>query len=144
MRRHATLKCGAACARFKACAGCAFDRSKNALAGSCVLDVSNKETIMAQGKDPQTSDGLGGVHNVVTPRQPAPERLADPEPVAVAEGQRAGTSRLVDDPNQIAKVVHTEDAPIAAPNDADARESTLRPMRTPDAPHQDVQVSPDA
>lgn len=98
---------------------------------------------MAQGKDPQTADGLGGVHKVVIPRQPVPAVARDPEPVIVAEGERAGGSRLVDDPDQIAKVVHTQDAPIEPPNDADARESTLRPMRTADAPFQDAQVSPD-
>lgn len=98
---------------------------------------------MAKGKDPQTADGLGGVHKVVTPREPVPQVPRDPEPVVVAEGQRAGSSRLVEDPDQIAKVVHTQDPSIEPPNDADAPESTLRPMRTADAPFQDAQVSPD-
>jgi hypothetical protein len=99
---------------------------------------------MAQGKDPQTADGLGGVHKVVTPRQPALNNAPrDPEPVVVAEGQRAGFSQMVDDPDQVGKVIHTVDAPIEPGNDADARESTLRPMRTPDAPHQDARISPD-
>jgi hypothetical protein len=97
---------------------------------------------MAQGKDPQTADGLGGVHKVAVPR-PAPTGPADVEPVVVVEGERAGFSRLVDDPDQVAKVVHTVDAPIEPESDANARESTLRPTRTPSAPFQDVQVSPD-
>lgn len=98
---------------------------------------------MAQGKDPQNADGLGGVHKATTPREPIPEIARDPQPVIIAEGQRAGFSRLVDDPDQLTKVVHTEDAPIEAPSDANARESALRPMRTPDAPFQDAQVAPD-
>lgn len=98
---------------------------------------------MAQGKDPETADGLGGVHKVVTPRAAVSPVRADSEPVIVAEGQRAGASRMVDDPDQVAKVVHTIDAPIEPGDEADARESTLRPMRTADAPFQDAQVSPD-
>lgn len=99
---------------------------------------------MAQGKDPQSADGLGGVHKVVTPREPVAQVPRDREPVIVGEGQRAGFSRLVDDPDQIAKVVHTEDAPLEPPSPDAAREATLRPMRTPNAPFQDAQVSPDA
>ena len=98
---------------------------------------------MAQGKDPQTADGLGGVHKSVLARRAAPQVKPDPEPVIVAEGQRAGASHLVDDPDQIAKVVHTAPAPIDAPNEASARESTLRPMRTAAAPHQEARVSTD-
>lgn len=98
---------------------------------------------MAQGKDPQTADGLGGVHKVVQPRQPVPVTPRDAEPVVVAEGERAGFSRLVEDPDQVAKAVHTIEAPIEPDSQADARESTLRPMRTPRAPYQDAQVSPD-
>lgn len=97
---------------------------------------------MAQGKDPQTADGLGGVHKVVTPRQSVPDLPRDPEPVIVAEGERAGTSRLVDDPDQIAKVVHTQPAPVEPAGDASP--ATPPPTRTPDAPFQDAQVSPDA
>lgn len=98
---------------------------------------------MARGKEPQNDDGLGGVHKVVTPREPVALVPPDPEPVIVAEGRKAGFSRLVDDPDQIAKVVHTLDAPIEPPDREAAPESTLRPMRTPDAPFQDVQVSSD-
>lgn len=98
---------------------------------------------MAQDKDPQAADGLGGAHKVVAPRQPTLQTPVGGEAAVVAEGERAGFSRLVDDPDQVAKVVHTVDPPIAAPSDANARESTLRPARTPEAPFQDVQVSPD-
>jgi hypothetical protein len=98
---------------------------------------------MTQGKDPPTADGLGGVHKVGAPRQRAAAVTCDPEPVVVAQGTRAGSSHMVDDPDQIAKVIHTEDAPIGPPSDANARESTLRPMRTPDAPFQDARISPD-
>lgn len=101
---------------------------------------------MAQGKDPRTADGLGGVHNVHEPRPTAVPALPDTretsEPVVVAEGQRAGYSRTVDDPDQVGKVIHTVEAPVELPDDANAREFTLQPTRTPDAPHQDVQVSP--
>lgn len=99
---------------------------------------------MAQGKDPETADGLGGVHKVVVDRPEAPVAPRDVEPVVVAEGERAGFSRLVDDPDQLTKVVHTVDMPIEPESDANARESTLRPTRTPSAPHQDVQTTPDA
>lgn len=99
---------------------------------------------MAHGKDPQTADGLGGVHKVVTAREPVVTGVPrDPEPVIVAEGERAGFSRMVDDPDQVGKVIHTVEAPIEPGNDAEARESTLRPMRKPDAPHQDARISPD-
>jgi hypothetical protein len=98
---------------------------------------------MAQGKDPETSDGLGGVHKVAVPRQPVPAVARDSEPVVIAPRERAGSSHPVDDPDQIAKVIHTEDAPIEPSSEANARESTLRPMRTPDAPFQDARVSPD-
>lgn len=98
---------------------------------------------MAQGKDPETADGLGGVHKVAVPRETDAPPPRDPEPVVVAEGVRAGFSRLVDDADQVAKVIHTVDTPIEPPSDANARESTLRPTRTPQAPFQDVQVSPD-
>jgi hypothetical protein len=98
---------------------------------------------MAQGKDLENADGLGGVHKVAVPRQPIPTPARDPEPVIVADGERAGSSRLVDDPDQVTKVVHTQDPPIEPPRGANARESTLRPMRTPEAPFQDVQISPD-
>jgi hypothetical protein len=67
-----------------------------------------KEKIMAQGKDPQTADGLGGVHKVTQPRQGGVPVPRDAEPVRVAEGERAGVSDLVDDPDQIAKVVHPD------------------------------------
>ena len=97
---------------------------------------------MARGKDPQTADNLGGVHNVTVPRQPAPSTPGDPEPVAVGRGPDRDT-HLIEDPDQIAKVVHTVEAPIETPNDADARESTLRPMRTPGAPFQDARIAPD-
>lgn len=99
---------------------------------------------MAQGKDPETRDGLGGVHKVTTARQRVVSVARDDEPVVVAEGQRAGFSRLVDDPDQLTKAVHTQDASIAAPDHEATPESTLRPMRTPEAPFQDAQTSPDA
>ncbi|WP_146197941.1 hypothetical protein [Caulobacter endophyticus] len=98
---------------------------------------------MANGKDPQTADGLGGVHKVGQGRQPAGAAPRDPEPVAVVEGRRAGFSRLVEDPDQLSKVVHTIGAGVEPPNDSDARESTLLPARTPKAPFQDAQISPD-
>jgi len=98
---------------------------------------------MAQGKDLENADGLGGVHKVAVPRQPIPTPARDPEPVIVAHGERAGLSRLVDDSEQVTKVVHTQDPPTEPPSDTNARESTLRPMRTPNAPFQDVQISPD-
>lgn len=98
---------------------------------------------MPEGKDPQNADGLGGVHKVAVARQDVPAPIGDAESPVVAEAGRAGFSRLVDDPDQVAKTIHTADAPIEAENDASARESTLRPMRTPDAPFQDARVSPD-
>lgn len=98
---------------------------------------------MAEGKDPETADYLGGVHKVVVDRPTVPAVPKDAEPVVVAEGERAGFSRLVDDPDQIAKVVHTIDMPIEPESGANARESTLRPTRTERAPHQDVQTTPD-
>ena len=98
---------------------------------------------MTQGKDPQDADSLGGVHKVAVPRERVSSTPRDPEPVVVAEGQRAGFSRPVDDPDQVAKVIHTVDSPIEPESDANARESTLKPTRTSSAPFQDVQVSPD-
>jgi uncharacterized protein YdcH (DUF465 family) len=98
---------------------------------------------MTQGKDPQDADGLGGVHTVALAREAVDLPPRDPEPVVVVDGERAGFSRLVEDRDQVAKVIHTVDAPIEPESDANARESTLRPTRTPGAPLQDVQVSPD-
>ena len=99
---------------------------------------------MSTGKDPETADGLGGVHKVAEPRQAAATPPADPEPVVVARGPVPGTDVFVDDPDQIAKVVHTVPAPVEPPSDADARESTLRPIQTPQAPFQDARIAPDA
>lgn len=98
---------------------------------------------MAQGKDPETSDGLGGVHKVAVPRQPVPSVPRDPGTVAVGHGPEPGSAGMVEDPDQIAHVVHTEPAPVEPPSDANARESTLRPMRTPQAPFQDARIAPD-
>jgi hypothetical protein len=99
--------------------------------------------IMTKGKDPETADGLGGVHKVAVDR-PAAERVpSDPEPVVVGHGPRPGSAGLVDDPDQIARTIHTEAAPIEPPNDANARESTVRPVRTPQAPFQDARIAPD-
>jgi len=98
---------------------------------------------MAKGKDPETADGLGGVHKVVTPRAPAPVRTGASGATRVGHGPEPGSADMVEDPDQIARVVHTQDAPIEPASDADARESTLRPMRTPQAPFQDAPVAPD-
>jgi hypothetical protein len=100
---------------------------------------------MAQGKDPKTADGLGGVHNAVVPRQPVPAVPPDPEPAVVAEGVRAGYSRLVDDPEQIARAVHTLEAPIAPDPSLDGEPTgtAARTARTSRAPYQDAQISPD-
>ncbi|CAN5364919.1 hypothetical protein BH10PSE4_BH10PSE4_22910 [soil metagenome] len=98
---------------------------------------------MSTGKDPQTADGLGGVHKVAEPRAAAPALAADAEPVVVARGPIPGQDAFVDDPDQIAKVVHTIPAPVEPPSDADARESTLRPIQTPQAPFQDARIAPD-
>ena len=98
---------------------------------------------MPEGKDPQTADGLGGVHKVAIDRQAVSVTPRDPEPVIVAEGERAGFSQMVEDADQVGKVIHTIAAPIEPHNDANARESTLRPMRTADAPYQDARISPD-
>lgn len=97
---------------------------------------------MSQGKDPETADGLGGVHKVTQPRSPVPDVQRDPEPVVVGHG-RPGDARLVDDPDQIARVVHTQEAPIEPPAHTNAPESELRPARTSHAPFQDAQVSPE-
>jgi len=99
---------------------------------------------MTTGKDPETSDGLGGVHKVAEPRQAASTPPADPQPVVVARGPIPGTDAVVDDPDQIAKVVHTVAAPVEPPSNANARESTLRPIQTPQAPFQDARIAPDA
>ncbi len=98
---------------------------------------------MSTGKDPQTADGLGGVHKVAEPRAAAPAPAADNDPVVVARGPILGRDAFVDDPDQIAKVVHTIPAPVEPPSDANARESTLRPIQTPQAPFQDARISPD-
>jgi hypothetical protein len=98
---------------------------------------------MAKGKDPETADGLGGVHKVVTPRAPAPLGPGASEPTRVGHGPQPGSDDMVEDPDQVARVVHTREAPIEPPSDANARESTLRPMRTPQAPFQDARVAPD-
>lgn len=100
---------------------------------------------MAQGKDPEAADGLGGVHKVTVPRASAAPAVApDPDAPIVGHGPGAADAHLVDDPDQIAKVVHTIEAPIEPPSKVDARESTLRPMQTPQAPLQDARVVPDA
>lgn len=95
---------------------------------------------MSQGKEPETADGLGGVHKVAQPRQPVPNVPRDPEPVVVRHG-RPDDTRLVDEPDQIARVVHTQEAPIEPAAHTNAPESELRPARTPQAPFQDAQVS---
>ncbi|MBI1684151.1 hypothetical protein [Caulobacter hibisci] len=98
---------------------------------------------MSTGKDPQTADGLGGVHKVNTPRPSAPVAPSDAEAVVVARGPLPGSDGLVDDPDQIAKVVHTVPAPVETASDANARESTLRPIQTPEAPFQDARIAPE-
>jgi hypothetical protein len=100
---------------------------------------------MSTGKDPQSADGLGGVHEVAEPRAAAPAPLvpADAEPVVAAHGPIPGTDAIVDDPDQITKVVHTVPAPVEPPSDANARESALRPIQTPQAPFQDARIPPD-
>jgi hypothetical protein len=98
---------------------------------------------MSKGKDPQSADGLGGVHKVVEPRARVPHVPRDPDPVVVGYG-RADDARLVDDPDQIARVVHTQPAPVEPAAHTNAPESELRPARTPQAPFQDAQVSPAA
>lgn len=97
---------------------------------------------MSQGKDPETADGLGGVHKVAEPRAPVPEPPRDPEPVVIGQG-RPDDARMVDDPDQIARVIHTQPAPIEPPADTNAPESELRPARTPQAPFQDAHISPE-
>lgn len=74
---------------------------------------------MTTGKDPQSIDGLGGVHNVTTPRAPVPvyPPAAAPEPAAV--GPVPGSdAAMVEDRDQVGKVVHTAPDPDVAPSDA--------------------------
>jgi hypothetical protein len=98
---------------------------------------------MTTGKDPLTADGLGGVHKVAEPRPQTPAPLPNSEPVVVARGPVPGSDAFVNDPDQIAKVVHTVAAPVEPPSDANAREATLRPIQTPQAPFQDARIAPD-
>ena len=98
---------------------------------------------MSTGKDPQTADGLGGVHNVTQPRAPVPNYPATPAPEPAATGPIPGSdAHMESDPDQVGKVVHTEPAPLGRPSDA-AAASTARPARTPQAPFQDARVAPD-
>ncbi|MBO9557928.1 MAG: hypothetical protein J7515_05000 [Caulobacter sp.] len=98
---------------------------------------------MTKGKDPETADGLGGVHKVGVSREPVPPPSGVSEPVAVGHGVRPGAAGYVDDPDQVTRVVHTVETPIEPSSDANARESALRPTRTPQAPFQDARVDPD-
>ena len=74
---------------------------------------------MTTGKDPQTADGLGGVHNVSQPRAPVPDYPATAAPASVAPGPVPGSdSHMESDPDQIGKVVHTEAVSSLSPSDA--------------------------
>lgn len=99
---------------------------------------------MTKGKDPEAADGLGGVHKVGVSREPVPPPSGDSEPAIIGHGVRPGAAGYEDDPDQVARVVHTVETPVEPPSDANARESTLRPTRTPEAPFQDARVDPDA
>ena len=95
---------------------------------------------MAIGKDSDSRDGLGGVHKVCAPRPSVPDY---PLPAAqgaepVARGYRAGESHLVADPDQIARVVHTEPAPIDREMPDHAPASQEGGARTARAPFQDA------
>lgn len=98
---------------------------------------------MSKGKDPQTADGLGGVHKVLAPRPATPVDLGSVDQPGVVEGQRAGFYRSVPDPDQVSQVIHTAPAPIEDARPVDARESALNPARTPKNPFTDARVSPD-
>ncbi len=98
---------------------------------------------MSKGKDPQTADGLGGVHKVLEPRPATPVDLGSVDQPGVVEGQRAGFSRSVTDPDQVSRVVHTAPAPVEDARPVDARESALNPARTPKNPFTDARVAPD-
>jgi hypothetical protein len=84
---------------------------------------------MSTGKDPQTADGLGGVHKVAEPRQTAATPPAHRDPVVAARGPVPGTDAFVDDPDQIAKVVHTVPAPVEPPSDANAASRPCGPSK---------------
>jgi hypothetical protein len=71
---------------------------------------------MATGKDPQTADGLGGVHNVTQPRAPVPDYPAAAPPKAAAPGPiPAVDSAMVEDSDQVGKVFHAQPVAQAAP-----------------------------
>lgn len=75
---------------------------------------------MTTGKDPQTADGLGGVHNVTQPRAPVPDYPASAAPAPADAGPLpASDSHMESDPDQIGKVVHT--APVANASSSDIR-----------------------
>lgn len=91
---------------------------------------------MPEGKDPRTADGLGGVHKLAVARQEVAATRPDAERPVVAEATRAGFSQLVDDPDQVAKVIHTADAPDASFQDARVspeEPSVWTAAKTPDA-----------
>ena len=93
---------------------------------------------MTTGKDPQTADGLGGVHNVTQPRVPVPNYPASATPAPAAPGPiPASDSHMAGDTDQIGKVVHTEPVPTAsssdvrvAPQQASAFAAEKDPLRT--------------
>ncbi|WP_454718848.1 hypothetical protein [Caulobacter segnis] len=73
---------------------------------------------MTTGKDPQTADGLGGVHNVTQPRAPVPDYPATAAPAPATPGPvPASDSHMESDPDQIGKVVHTQPLPNASSSD---------------------------
>ncbi|MBO9547287.1 hypothetical protein [Caulobacter sp.] len=74
---------------------------------------------MTPGKDPQTRDGLGGVHNATAPRAPVPAYPPGAAPAPAAVGPIPGRdAAMVEDRDQVGKVVHTAPDPAAAPSDA--------------------------
>lgn len=74
---------------------------------------------MTTGKDPQTADGLGGVHNVTQPRAPVPAYPAASQTEPAAPGPVPGSdAEMVGDRDQVGKVVHTAPDPAAAASDA--------------------------
>jgi len=98
---------------------------------------------MAFGKDIDSSDGLGGVHKVQEPRQAVPAYGAEQvDKPAVASESRTDERHMVADPDQIARIEHTEPAPIVARTRDHSPEPEEEAARTPKAPFQDSHVAP--
>ena len=97
---------------------------------------------MTIGKDPLTADGVGGVHNVQQARAPVPD-YAEPAAAAtpIAHGARDDGARMIDDADQIGRVVHTDAPPISPQTAEHTAASQEGGARTPAAPHQDVQIA---